>query len=70
MVSRVEQGSPAAEADIADGDVIVSADRTAVTSVEQLREAAATAAEEDRPLLLRVYKDGAYSYVPVELDSV
>nr|WP_241239918.1 hypothetical protein [Silicimonas algicola] len=55
---------------MADGDVIVSADRTAVTSVEQLREAAATAAEEDRPLLLRVYKDGAYSYVPVELDSV
>lgn len=69
IISRVEEGSPAAQADIAQGDVIVSADRSPIPDVEALREAAATARDEGRPLLLRVYKDGAYSYIPLELSS-
>lgn len=66
VVSRVEEGSAAEDAEIAEGDVIVAADRTPVTGVDALREAAATAQKEQRPLLLRVFKDGAYSYIPVE----
>jgi len=68
-VSAVQPGSPAAEAGLMRGDVVVEAAGEPVQEVEALREAASAAEEEGRPLLLRVFRDGSYSFRAVNLGS-
>jgi serine protease Do len=64
LVRDVRSGSPAAEAGLQAGDVIVQADRRPISSVEDLREALDKRAK-DQPLLLLVRRDGNDRYVAV-----
>ena len=64
VVRDVRSGSPAAEAGLQAGDVIVQADRRPITSVEDLREVVGKRAK-DKPLLLLVRRDGNDRYVAV-----
>jgi serine protease Do len=64
VVRDVRTGSPAAEAGLQAGDVIVQADRRPITSVEDLREVVGKRAK-DKPLLLLVRRDGNDRYVAV-----
>jgi serine protease Do len=66
-ISGVQQGSPAAEAGLARGDVIVEAAGEPVREAEALREAASAAEEGGRPLLLRIFRDGSYAFRAVTL---
>ncbi|SDY53585.1 Do family serine endopeptidase [Citreimonas salinaria] len=61
-VASVDPESPAAEAGLRQGDVIVQAAGQPVPDVAALREAAAAAEEEGEPLLLRIYRDGGYAF--------
>jgi serine protease Do len=61
-ITDVTPGSPAAEAGLRPGDVIVDADGEAITEVTALRGAAAEAEEAGEPLLLRVFRDGGYAF--------
>jgi len=63
LVQDVEPDGRAADAGIQPGDVIVEANRKAVTSVDDLRAAARTAT--DRPLLLLVHRQGRELFVTV-----
>jgi serine protease Do len=64
VVRDVRSGSPAAEAGLQAGDVIVQADRRPITSVEDLREAVDKRAK-DKPFMLLVRRDGNDRYVAV-----
>ena len=64
LIRDVRNGSPAAEAGLQAGDVIVQADRRPITSVEDLREAVDKRAK-DKPLMLLVRRDGNDRYVAV-----
>jgi serine protease Do len=64
LVRDVRNGSPAAEAGLQAGDVIVQADRRPITSVEDLREAVDKRAK-DKPFMLLVRRDGNDRYVAV-----
>ena len=64
VVRDVRNGSPAAEAGLQAGDVIVQADRRPITSVEDLREAVDKRAK-DKPFMLLVRRDGNDRYVAV-----
>jgi len=68
-VLQVQPRSPASEAGISQGDVILSASGTDIAEVGDLREAAGAAADEDRPLLLRLYRNGNYVFRAVTLDT-
>ncbi|SDY35112.1 DegQ family serine endoprotease [Citreimonas salinaria] len=61
-VASVDPESPAAEAGLRAGDVIVQAAGQPVPDVGALREAAAAAEEAGEPLLLRIYRDGGYMF--------
>ena len=63
LVQDVEPDGRAADAGIQPGDVIVEANRKAVTNVDDLRAAARSAA--DRPLLLLVHRQGRDLFVTV-----
>jgi serine protease Do len=69
FVAAVQPGSPAARADLRQGDVIGAAGGEQIVEVAALRDAAAAAEQEGRPLLLRIWRDGAYAFVPVRLAS-
>jgi serine protease Do len=68
-ISGVQPGSPAAEAGLARGDVVVEAAGAPVREVEALRQAASAAEEGDRPLLLRIFRDGSYAFRAVTLGN-
>jgi serine protease Do len=68
-VSQVQPGSPAAEAGLMRGDVLVEAAGEPVEDVSDLRDAADTAQEAGRPLLLRIFRDGAYLFRALDLGS-
>jgi len=63
LVENVDPDGRAADAGIQAGDVIVEANRKAVTSVDDLRTAARSTA--DKPLLLLVHRQGREMFVTV-----
>lgn len=69
VVAGVEAGSPAAEAGLRRGDVIVQADGTAVTAPQDLADRVAEAGAGDGPILMRLYRDGGYAFVAVPLSA-
>jgi serine protease Do len=69
LVASVQPGTPAARADLRQGDVISAAGGEEITEVAALRQAAADAEEGDRPLLLRIWRQGSYAFVPVRLTA-
>jgi serine protease Do len=68
VVVGVEPGSPAHEAGIRQGDVIVEVNRQAVNSVDEVRETIDKSKEKDQ-LLLLVQRQGGKFYVPLELQG-
>ena len=68
-IAEVTPDSPAAEAGIRPGDVILQAGGTQITDAEGLKSAAAAAREAGKPLLLRVFSRGSYTYRAVKFDS-
>lgn len=65
VVAGVASGSVAARAGIRRGDVIVEAGGTAITAPADLSQLMAGSADGDRPILLRIYRNGGYAFVPV-----
>jgi serine protease Do len=65
LVQQVEPGSPAAEAGLRPGDVIVSANNRAVTAPADVATAWAEAQRQNRPVLLRVSRQGQALFVAV-----
>jgi serine protease Do len=66
IVRQVQAGSPAAQAGLRPGDVIVEANRQPVKSLEDLRRAM-DATQAGSSVLLLVQRDGAASYLSVKL---
>lgn len=66
MVQRVEPDSPASEAGLMQGDVILRAGDEAVDSAESLSDAWNAAGQTERPLLLQVNRNGNTRFVAVE----
>ena len=65
VVVGVQPGSPAAEAGIRQGDVIVEVNRQPVNSVSELKETISKSKEKDN-LLLLVQRRGGKMYVPLQ----
>jgi serine protease Do len=65
MVSDVELGSPAGESGIRSGDVIVTINNREISQPSDLVEEWAKARRENRPILLRVNRDGQPLFVAV-----
>ncbi|WP_247777142.1 PDZ domain-containing protein [Bradyrhizobium sp. CW1] len=65
MVGDVEPGSPAAESGIRPGDVITSANNREVHQPSDVAEAWTNARRENRPVLLRVKRDGQSLFIAV-----
>ena len=66
LVAQVQPGTPAAEAGLAAGDVILEVDRQPVSDVSDFRKMLKRYKEEDTVLLL-IQRQGTTLYVPVEL---
>ena len=66
VVQRVEPGGPAAEAGVMQGDVIVQIDNRPLAGPEDVAPAWRAAREEDRPLLMRVLRNGNPLFVAIE----
>jgi serine protease Do len=64
VVREVQDGSPAAEAGLQPADVILQANRRAITSVEELRQVVSKT-EKGTPILLLIRRDNAERYVTV-----
>jgi serine protease Do len=64
LVQRVEDASPAAEAGVRPGDVIVEVNRQRVNTVDELK-AAVEKRPKGKPVLLMVRRDGASLYLAV-----
>jgi serine protease Do len=62
----VQPNSPAAESGLREGDVILEAGNQTVAASRDLDAAWASARQENRPLLLRVLREGGTSFVAVE----
>lgn len=69
MVQNVQPGSPAAEAGLGQGDVILSAGGESISSAGVLSEAWSEARAANRPLLLQVNRSGNTLYLAVEPDD-
>lgn len=65
VVQQVVPGSPAAANGIRAGDIIVSANGKPVAQPSDLAEAWRNSRQGDRPVLLRIYRDGGYAFVAV-----
>jgi serine protease Do len=65
MVGEVEPGSPAAESGIRPGDVIVAVNNREVAQPADLTDEWAKARRENRPILLRVNRDGQSLFVAI-----
>ena len=65
MVGDVEPGSPAAESGIRPGDVIVAVNNREVAQPSDLADEWAKARGENRPILLRVNRDGQSLFVAI-----
>jgi serine protease Do len=62
VVTDVEEGSPAANAELRQGDLITEVDRQPVTNVNEFRGALAKAKDKDSVLIL-AKRDGASRFV-------
>ena len=60
VVTQIRPDSPAAEAGLREGDVILEVNRTPTPTIEAFREAAGG---DQRNLLLLIYRDGATAYM-------
>lgn len=69
MVQNVQPGSPAAEAGLMQGDVILNADGEDINDAAALSQAWTDARDAGRPLLLRVNRGGNILFVAVESDQ-
>ena len=69
VVVDIGTGTPAARAGLRQGDVLTSADGAELSAVDELRAAAQAATEAERPLLLRVFRNGSHSFVAVRLEA-
>ncbi|MDZ5699610.1 Do family serine endopeptidase [Chelativorans sp. M5D2P16] len=69
MIQRVQPGTPAAEAGLQQGDLILQAGGETVEQVEDLTTAWEEAREQERPVLLRVARDENTLFVPVETEQ-
>lgn len=65
MVGDVEPGSPAAESGIRPGDVIVAVNNREVAQASDLTDEWTKARRENRPILLRVNRDGQSLFVAI-----
>lgn len=65
MISEVTQGSPADNAGLQQGDVIVSVGATPVNNVDQATKAIRTQRSKDHAVALRVMRNGEVSFVVV-----
>jgi len=66
VVQRVEPGGPAAEAGVREGDVIVHVDNRPLEGPGDVAVAWRAARDDERPLLLRVLRDGNPLFVAIE----
>ncbi|MXQ13087.1 DegQ family serine endoprotease [Microvirga makkahensis] len=66
LIQRVDPNSPAAEAGLRQGDVIVSADNQPVGAPADVAKAWTEAQGQKRPILLRVKRDDQYLFVAIE----
>jgi serine protease Do len=65
LIQRVEPNSPAAEAGLRQGDVIVSANNQLVTAPADVAKAWTDAQGQKKPVLLRVKREDQYLFVAV-----
>lgn len=68
IVQRVQPGSPASDAGIAPGDVILGAAGEDIASAQALSDAWSEARDADRPLLLRINRNGNVLFLGVEAE--
>lgn len=68
IVQRVQPGSPASDAGIVPGDVILGAAGEDIASAQSLSDAWSEAREADRPLLLRINRAGNILFLGVEVE--
>jgi serine protease Do len=66
LIQRVEPNSPAAQAGLKQGDVIVSANNQPVSAPADVAKAWTDSQEQKRPALLRVKREDQYLFVAVE----
>ncbi len=66
VVQRVEPGGPAAEAGMLQGDVNVQVDDRPLAGPGDVSTAWRTAREEERPLLMRILRNGNPLFVAIE----
>jgi serine protease Do len=69
LITAVKAGSRAAERDLRAGDVILEIGQREVSSIADVRQAAAQAKERNRPLLLLVGRDGDARFVALPLPA-
>jgi serine protease Do len=66
LIQRVDRNSPAAEAGLRQGDVIVSANNQPVSAPADVARAWTDAQGQKRPVLLRVKREDQYLFVAIE----
>ncbi|WP_244610547.1 DegQ family serine endoprotease [Microvirga pakistanensis] len=66
LIQRVDRNSPAAEAGLRQGDVIVSANNQPVSAPADVAKAWTEAQAQKRPLLLRVKREDQYMFIAIE----
>ncbi len=69
VVAQVAPGSPAARAGVRAGDVILNAGMQDVETVDDITAAVTNATDEGTPLLLRILRNGNYTFLTVSFDD-
>jgi len=69
LVNAVEPGSPAEDAQIRAGDKLIEVEGQAITNLKSYQESARLMAKARRPLMFRVLRRGATSYIAIDPNS-